>query len=338
MRKLILGLIIAFNAYADELPSCGENCTYSYVENGVDNDNNPTYTLIISPIDSSKPASIRSYDRIGSSDNYAPWINPNITQVEIKEGIKTIGEHAFENMNGSNRTLILPEGLETIGAEAFHGFLATSVTLPSTLKTIGAYAFDYRLSQINLPEGLKTIGNYAFPNSQLTDVVIPNSVTNLSAYAFGSSGDGWNRAQISNLYCSKAQQAGCEAALAFRGDNATVTVYEIKDGLYFLDGAYYSSADNMQKDVLAQKNATGESFACDDLAQCKADVLKRKGYCKDDSDCLAMAKSNVINYKNKSYASIDDLFSGNYIPKRIYTIDEANQVAGEKNRVSIKYR
>ena len=338
MRKLILGLIIAFNAYADELPSCGENCTYSYVENGVDNDNNPTYTLIISPIDSSKPASIRSYDRIGSSDNYAPWINPNITQVEIKEGIKTIGEHAFENMNGSNRTLILPEGLETIGAEAFHGFLATSVTLPSTLKTIGAYAFDYRLSQINLPEGLKTIGNYAFPNSQLTDVVIPNSVTNLSAYAFGSSGDGWNRAQISNLYCSKAQQAGCEAALAFRGDNATVTVYEIKDGLYFLDGAYYSSADNMQKDVLAQKNATGESFACDDLAQCKADVLKRKGYCKDDSDCLAMAKSNVINYKNKSYASIDDLFSGNYIPKRIYTIDEANQVAGDKNRVSIKYR
>ncbi len=338
MKKWILGLIIAFNAYADELPSCGENCTYSYVENGVDNDNNPTYTLIISPIDSSKPASIRSYDRIGSSDNYAPWINPNITQVEIKEGIKTIGEHAFENMNGSNRTLILPEGLETIGAEAFHGFLATSVTLPSTLKTIGAYAFDYRLSQINLPEGLKTIGNYAFPNSQLTDVVIPNSVTNLSAYAFGFSGAGWNMAQISNLYCSKAQQAGCEAALAFRGDNATVTVYEIKDGLYFLDGAYYSSADNMQKDVLAQKNATGESFACDDLAQCKADVLKRKGYCKDDSDCLAMAKSNVINYKNKSYASIDDLFSGNYIPKRIYTIDEANQVAGDKNRVSIKYR
>ena len=339
MKKLILGLIIAFNAYADELPSCGENCTYSYVENGVDNDNNPTYTLTISPIDASKPASIRRYDRIGYGDNYAPWINPNITQVEIKEGIKTIGEHAFENMGGSNRTLILPEGLETIGAEAFHGFRATSVTLPSTLKTIGNFAFDTILSQINhLPEGLETIGNYAFPNSQLTDVVIPNSVTNLSAYAFGVGEAGWNGAQISNLYCSEAQQAGCEAALAFRGDNATVTVYEIKDGLYFLDGAYYSSADNMQKDVLAQKNATGESFACDDLAQCKADVLKRKGYCKDESDCLAMAKSNVINYKNKSYASIDDLFSGNYIPKRIYTIDEANQVAGDKNRVSIKYR
>ena len=341
MKKgiLILGLLTALNANAEKLPSCGENCTYSYVENGVDNDNNPTYTLTISPIDSSKPASIRDYDRIGYGDNYAPWINPNITQVEIKEGIKTIGEHAFENMGGSNRTLILPEGLETIGGEAFHGFNATSVTFPSTLKTIGSYAFDSRLSQINhLPEGLKTIGSQAFANSQLTDVVIPNSVKSLSATAFGGGGDGWNMAQISNLYCSKAQQAGCEAALAFRGDNATVTVYEIKDGLYFLDGAYYSSADNMQKDVLAQKNATGESFACDDLAQCKADVLKRKGYCKDDSDCLAMAKSNVINYKNKSYASIDDLFSGNYIPKRIYTVDEANAVAGKVNSVKIRYR
>ncbi len=341
MKKgiLILGLLTALNAYADELPSCGENCTYSYVENGVGNDNNPTYTLTISPIDSSKPASIRGYDRIRHGDDYAPWINPNITQVEIKEGIKTIGVHAFENMNGADRTLILPEGLETIGTEAFHGFNATSVTFPSTLKIIDSYAFDGYLQKINnLPEGLETIGSAAFANSQLTDVVIPNSVTNLSAYAFGSSEAGWNYSRISNLYCSKAQQAGCEAALAFRGDNATVTVYEIKDGLYFLDGAYYSSADNMQKDVLAQKNATGESFACDDLAQCKADVLKRKGYCKDDSDCLAMAKSNVINYKNKSYASIDDLFSGNYIPKRIYTVDEANAVAGSTNHVKIRYR
>ena len=61
MKKgiLILGLLTALNANAEKLPSCGENCTYSYVENGVDNDNNPTYTLTISPIDSSKPASIR---------------------------------------------------------------------------------------------------------------------------------------------------------------------------------------------------------------------------------------------------------------------------------------
>jgi len=45
-----------------------------------------------------------------------------------------------------------------------------------------------------------------------------------------------------------------------------------------------------------------------------------------------------IEYKNKSYASIDDLLKGKYLPKRIYTIDEANQVAGKTNIFSIRYR
>ena len=43
-------------------------------------------------------------------------------------------------------------------------------------------------------------------------------------------------------------------------------------------------------------------------------------------------------YKNKTYASLADLAKFNHIKKRIYTIDEANTVAGEKNRVSITYR
>ena len=334
MKKeiLIFCLFAALNANADELNSCGENCKYTITQNNEDT-LNPTYTLTIEPIETSKPASVSSYGRIGYSENYAPWINPNITQVEIKEGIKTIGEHAFENMGGSERKLVLPEGLETIGNEAFHGFNATSVTLPSTLKSIGSFAFDSKLSLINnLPEGLETIGNEAFANSQLTDIVIPDSVTRLSAEAFGFGGAGWNMAKIANLYCSAAQKEKCEAALAFRGDEA-------KDGLYFLDGAYYSSADNMQKDILAQKNATGESFACDDLAQCKADVLKRKGYCEDDDGCLAMAKSSVIQYKNKSYASIDDLFNSNYIPKRIYTVEEAAAVSKDTgNTIKLRYK
>ena len=40
----------------------------------------------------------------------------------------------------------------------------------------------------------------------------------------------------------------------------------------------------------------------------------------------------------KFYTSLSDWAKDNYIKKRIYTIDEANAVAGEKNRVSIKYR
>ena len=54
---------------------------------------------------------------------------------------------------------------------------------------------------------------------------------------------------------------------------------------------------------------------------------------------LSASKQNApFIVGGKFYASLDDLAQGKYIPKRIYTIDEANRVAGEKNRVSIRYR
>jgi len=38
------------------------------------------------------------------------------------------------------------------------------------------------------------------------------------------------------------------------------------------------------------------------------------------------------------YQSINDLLKGNYDVRRIYTIDEANRVAGKVNSVKIRYR
>ncbi len=49
-------------------------------------------------------------------------------------------------------------------------------------------------------------------------------------------------------------------------------------------------------------------------------------------------ENGQIKAGGKFYASLDDLASGNYIPKRIYTIDEANAVAGKTNTFSIRYR
>jgi len=43
-------------------------------------------------------------------------------------------------------------------------------------------------------------------------------------------------------------------------------------------------------------------------------------------------------YDGKFYVSPKDIGSDNYIKKRIYTVDEANKVAGKKNSVKIKYK
>ena len=47
---------------------------------------------------------------------------------------------------------------------------------------------------------------------------------------------------------------------------------------------------------------------------------------------------NEYYFDGKFYQSPNDIGTPNYIKKRIYTIDEANRIAGDKNRVSIKYR
>lgn len=84
-------------------------------------------------------------------------------------------------------TLKIPEGVQTIDNYAFalnsSGVAGTSaLSLPSTLKTIGAVAFQHRQSFKNdllLPDGLKHIGDFAFNHCtgfSNTSVYIPNTI------------------------------------------------------------------------------------------------------------------------------------------------------------------
>jgi hypothetical protein len=49
-------------------------------------------------------------------------------------------------------------------------------------------------------------------------------------------------------------------------------------------------------------------------------------------------ENGQIKVGNRTYASLNDLANNNHIKKRIYTLKEANEVAGKVNHVSIKYR
>jgi len=61
----------------------------------------------------------------------------------------------------------------------------TTVTLPNTITAINASAFRYSsLTSINIPSTVTSIGNYAFAScSSLADITIPSSVTTLSLSA-----------------------------------------------------------------------------------------------------------------------------------------------------------
>ena len=55
-----------------------------------------------------------------------------------------------------------------------------SVVIPSTVKSIGNYAFTLnQISSVTLSNGLETIGMFAFAGNQLVNIIIPSSVTDI---------------------------------------------------------------------------------------------------------------------------------------------------------------
>lgn len=90
--------------------------------------------------------------------------------------------------NAVVKNLVIPDGITTIGPYAFErGTQFTSVTIPSSVKSIGnsAFAYCYNLNKIDIPDGVTSIGSYAFLMcTSLTEVNIPSSVTSIDASAF----------------------------------------------------------------------------------------------------------------------------------------------------------
>ena len=83
---------------------------------------------------------------------------------------------------------VVPEGVHTIAKSAFNSVTdITKIVLPSTLKTIGDYAFaSTNIDSIVLPEGFTTLGSSAFRWSLLKSIEIPSSVKSIGAEAFRS--------------------------------------------------------------------------------------------------------------------------------------------------------
>lgn len=95
----------------------------------------------------------------------SPWfhLNKQIKSVVISEGITYIGNGAFGDEFGYGQYEQL-----------------TSISLPSTLKGVGVFAFrGAPLKSVNLPDGLQTIKRAAFSDTLLTTVHIPASVSEL---------------------------------------------------------------------------------------------------------------------------------------------------------------
>ena len=162
----------------------------------------------------------------------APWyeFRHELATVEIAEGITTVGANAFSGCY-SLKTVSVPSSVKAIGDKAFYqcnglqniavaesnayyssqdGVLfdknketliqypvdndRSSYTLPSSVKSIGDYAFAvyergywrFNLKNVEITEGVVSIGRNAFYGQHLESVSIPKSVKTIEKYAFAN--------------------------------------------------------------------------------------------------------------------------------------------------------
>ena len=164
--------------------------------------------------------SIPAYAFFVSNRSYSP----KIKSVIIDNSVTSIGDYAFYNCTGLTRVTI-SNSVTNIGKDTFrgctglksvhitdlaawckisfgsynanpvcyskklyiNGILATNITIPESVTSIGGYAF-YNctgLTNITIPESVTSIGDDAFSGcTGLTSIAIPGSVTSIGDYIF----------------------------------------------------------------------------------------------------------------------------------------------------------
>jgi len=105
--------------------------------------------------------------------------NEKLATVRLPSSVKEIGNSAFLGCS-SLVDIELNEGLLSIGEETFSDCPFTEINLPTTLTSIGYWAFGFSgLKTIEIPEGAD-LGNMAFYGCQnLENAILPGSITTI---------------------------------------------------------------------------------------------------------------------------------------------------------------
>ena len=135
-----------------------------------------------------------------------------LTEVTIPKSVET-ASHAFSG-DINLKKVIFEDGIVTIPSGVLYNTGLEEIVLPSSVKTIGSYAFsnnkslekiylldgvrqieegafsgDSKLSVVELPETLTEISSYVFSDTpSLTHINLPSGITNIGTGAFTNSG------------------------------------------------------------------------------------------------------------------------------------------------------
>ena len=146
-----------------------------YHKRGTAFENNPD-GLKFYAYDGSKP------DKKGTGLNINAHGQPLITMPD--------GSTITTKDHGS-RHLVIADGVKTIGEGAFQNKELTSVVIPPSVTSIGESAFKgNKLTSVTIGNGVKRIGKGAFRDNKLTSVILPKDLYKNIGTAFDNNPDG----------------------------------------------------------------------------------------------------------------------------------------------------
>lgn len=169
---LAVMLVVGITAWAEVIGegSCGYNANYSLTDDGV---------LTITG-----EGTTYHY----SSTSQLPWFDhrEEIKKVIVGEGITSLGSYFLAVLPNEELTISLPSTLHTLGSYAFLYTNVKELTLPASLGSIGTSCFwKSSIEKITFPEGLQYIEKDAFKECEaLTEVVLPSTLKSLGNTAF----------------------------------------------------------------------------------------------------------------------------------------------------------
>ncbi len=112
---------------------------------------------------------------------------PNLETVSLPTTITKIDNGVFANCTGLVNLDFIPKSVVSIGERAFEGCKATYITIPESVKKIGAYAFVdcLNVTTVILPPTIEEIPNDCFNGCQyLNNVALPDTVKSIGKNAF----------------------------------------------------------------------------------------------------------------------------------------------------------
>lgn len=126
--------------------------------------------------------------------------NENLAKVVLSKNLTDIPERAFQHSDAKQglihfTELEIPDGIVSIGKYAFANNHLQKLVIPDSVKVIDANAFAQtsggkKLESLKLSKNLTEIGSSAFKNSALTYVTIPDTLTTLKSTAFQNGKNG----------------------------------------------------------------------------------------------------------------------------------------------------